>query len=115
MHGEAAADTLRLAWPEVGAFTLCGSSVVDIEPAPRVAPETMRLFRRGPVAAALLRVRGYVVLHASAVALDGGATCFLGASGWGKSTLAALLHTRGHAVIADDVAAIDMAGSAPRL
>src|SRR5207245_732423 len=62
-------------------------------------------------AAALLRARGYLVLHGSAVALDGAAICFVGASGWGKSTLAALLHARGHALVTDDVAAIDMAGS----
>ncbi len=111
---EAAADTLRLTWPDVGTFTIRGSRVVTLQPAPGVAPEIVQVFLRGPVAAALLRARGYLVLHASAVALDGGATCFLGASGWGKSTLAALLHARGHALVSDDVAAIDMAGS-PRV
>jgi len=105
---------VRLSWPEVGTFTICGSRVVDIQPAPGAAPETVRLFLRGPVAAALLRVRGYLVLHGSAVALNGGATCFLGASGWGKSTLAAALEDRGHLPITDDVATIDMARS-PRV
>ncbi len=62
----------------------------------------------------LLHQRGYLVLHASAVVCAGGAAAFLGASGWGKSTLAALLHARGHALVTDDVAAIDMAGE-PRV
>jgi hypothetical protein len=38
----------------------------------------------------------------------------LGASGWGKSTLAAALERRGHRLITDDVAAIDLAGT-PRV
>jgi hypothetical protein len=52
-------------------------------------------------------------LHASAVALDGGAVAFLGGPGWGKSTLAAALYARGHGILADDVTAVDADAGSP--
>ncbi|MEE9606231.1 MAG: hypothetical protein V3U03_00725 [Myxococcota bacterium] len=60
----------------------------------------------GPVLGFALRLRGGIVLHASAVAIDGSAVLFLGASGAGKSTLAAALARRGHPVLCDDAAAL---------
>lgn len=57
----------------------------------------------GPVLGLLLRLRGVVCLHASAVTLGDRAAAFLGSEGAGKSTTAAALAQRGHAVIADDV------------
>ena len=108
---DAPPDTVCLAWPDVGAFTIRGAESVHVRPAPCVPPEVLRLYLTGPVAAVLLHYKGFLVLHGSAVALQGAATAFLAASGWGKSTLAAALHRRGHLLIADDVAAIDMDGS----
>lgn len=43
-----------------------------------------------------------VALHGSVVDIDGGAVAFLGATGHGKSTLAACLARRGHTVLSDD-------------
>lgn len=43
-----------------------------------------------------------LVAHASAVTIGGRHALFLGQSGWGKSTLAALLHASGHQVLSDD-------------
>jgi hypothetical protein len=60
----------------------------------------------GPVLGLLLRFRGVVCLHASAVTLGDRAVVFLGPEGAGKSTTAAALAQRGHAVIADDVVAL---------
>lgn len=57
----------------------------------------------GPVLGLLLRLRGVVCLHASAVTLGDRAAAFLGSEGAGKSTTAAALAQRGHPVIADDV------------
>lgn len=46
--------------------------------------------------------RDRLALHASVVDVDGRAVAFLGASRRGKSTLAAALARRGHAVLSDD-------------
>jgi hypothetical protein len=54
----------------------------------------------------LLHQRGFLVLHASVVSIDGVVVGFLGEKGWGKSTMAAALNARGHALVADDVLAV---------
>jgi len=65
--------------------------------------ENVSTYLVGPVLGLLLRFRGVVCLHASAVALGDRAVVFLGPEGAGKSTTAAALAQRVHAVIADDV------------
>ncbi|WP_420125048.1 serine/threonine protein kinase [Longimicrobium sp.] len=60
----------------------------------------------GPVFGLVLRLRGIPSLHASAVAVDGVAVALAGAAGTGKSTTAAALAARGHALLADDVLAL---------
>jgi hypothetical protein len=57
----------------------------------------------------LLHQRQLVVLHASAVGIDGQALVFAGWKGQGKSTTAAGLHQRDHVLLADDIVAIEMA------
>jgi hypothetical protein len=57
----------------------------------------------GTVSAFLLALRHETVLHASAVLVEGRALVFVGQSGRGKSTLAALMCTAGDALITDDV------------
>ena len=59
----------------------------------------------------LLHQRGHVTLHASCVNLGSGAVAFLGDSEAGKSFIAAGLHSRGHAVMADDVTVVDVQDS----
>jgi hypothetical protein len=60
----------------------------------------------GPVLGLVLRLRGIPALHASAVAIGGTALAIVGSAGAGKSTTAAALAARGHAVVADDVLAL---------
>jgi hypothetical protein len=60
-----------------------------------------------PVAAIL---RGYEVLHVSAVSGAGGAAAFAGASGTGKTRLASRLVARGADFLTDDVLAVESAG-----
>jgi hypothetical protein len=64
----------------------------------------------GPVLGFVLRWRGRVCLHASAVAVEGGAIAFIGRAGAGKSTTAAAFAQRGYAILTDDVAALSFDG-----
>jgi hypothetical protein len=50
----------------------------------------------------VMQLRGYEVLHASAVSTPGGLVVLCGVSGAGKSTFASAMSARGHRVWADD-------------
>ncbi|HTZ72603.1 MAG TPA: hypothetical protein VMB47_01670 [Candidatus Aquilonibacter sp.] len=60
----------------------------------------------GPVMGLMLLLRGTVCLHASAIVIKSRAVLFLGDAGAGKSTTAAALAQRGHALLADDIVSI---------
>ena len=75
--------------------------------------EDMATYLLGPVLAFVLRLRGTLALHASAVRIGDGALLFAGAAGAGKSTTAAAFVARGATMIADDVAAIDWRDGVP--
>jgi hypothetical protein len=61
------------------------------------------VYLTGPVLGFILRQRGYVALHASAVQIGDAALAIVGPHGAGKSTTAAALATRGFPLISDDV------------
>lgn len=65
----------------------------------------------GVVAAALLRMRGQLVLHGSAVAFGAESGAFLGPSGSGKSTIAAAFAAAGAALVSDDLVVPSIAGA----
>lgn len=60
----------------------------------------------GPVLGVVLRRRGVICLHASAVSIADRAVAFVGPPGAGKSTAAAACSRRGHAVLSDDIVAL---------
>ena len=64
----------------------------------------------GPLLAFVLRLRGLVCLHASAVAMEDKAIALVGAAGAGKSTTAAAFAKSGYAVLSDDVVALTEQG-----
>lgn len=55
------------------------------------------------IAGVVLHQRDELALHASAIAMDGSAVAFSGASGLGKSTLASAMVLRGYPLLTDDV------------
>lgn len=92
----------------IGSFYVRRGEEIAVHPIPGVGEEVLRTFLLGPVLGLLLLQRGELVLHASAVEMQGAAAVFLGGKGFGKSTLAARLYQQGHGVIADDITAIQI-------
>jgi hypothetical protein len=103
-----APDVALLDVDEVGRFLVRHGREILIAPAAGVEPRLVRLFLLGAALGVLLHQRGCLVLHASAVAIDGRALVLAGDSGAGKSTLAATLHGWGYTLAADDVVAIQI-------
>lgn len=105
---QSAPDEVYFYYPVAGKFLVRAGCEVTVEPGPGVDEATLRFFILGVTMGVLLHQRGTLALHASAVAVDGGAVAFLGQSGEGKSTMAARLHQRGHNLLTDDILALDL-------
>jgi len=100
---------------EAGAFLASRGTELLVDPNPAAAAEVVRLSILGPGLGLILQQRGIFALHASAVVMDEVAVVFLGQNGAGKSTMAALMHARGHRLLADDVTPIDIADDGIRV
>lgn len=92
--------------PNVARFLLTEGREIAYEAEPGGDPGDIPIFILGTVFGILLHQREQIVLHASAVRVNGKAILFCGASGAGKSTLAAALALRGYPLITDDLCAI---------
>jgi hypothetical protein len=92
-----------IVWNGIGKSIVRGGREIVLEPGPGVDERTLRLYLLGALLPVVLYQRGFLVLHASAVELDGRAVAFLGESGCGKSTLAVALQACGHRLLSDDV------------
>lgn len=68
-------------------------------------PPVASAYLLGPLLGLALRLRGYMCLHASAVAVSGQAVVFMGPPHAGKSTTAAMFVRAGYPLVADDVVA----------
>jgi hypothetical protein len=91
---------------EAGLFVVREGARIEVTPNAGVDADLLRLYIQGMVMAMLLYQRGFCVLHASVIGIDGVTTAFVGHVGAGKSSLAAALHCLGHRVLTDDNAAI---------
>lgn len=103
--------TGRLYYEPLGSdvlFEIKDGRTISLDPLIPVEPDVLRGWLTGVFMSVLLRQRGHLVLHASAVAREGQAIAFLGQSGWGKSTLAEYFYQRGYELLTDDVLALDV-------
>ena len=71
-------------------------------PCPSMPLMTIRHLFLDQIVPIILSLQGKLVLHASAVLTPDGAVAFIGATGWGKSTLASSFSETGSAVLTDD-------------
>lgn len=104
---------IYLFWQSLGIFRIRGGREITVDPLVPVESAKLRPPVLGICMAALLHQRHFLILHASAAALPGGAVAFLGDKGWGKSTMNAALHQRGHTFVTDDILAIDTRQKTP--
>lgn len=104
---QAAGDEQYLAIGSVGKFLILNSREIVVDLAPGFPTELAGYALLGPVMAALLHGRGKLILHGSALAVEGRAVVFVGDKGAGKSTTAGAFVGAGHELITDDVVAID--------
>jgi hypothetical protein len=75
-----------------------------------LTPRDAEEYLLGPVFGLILRLRGFSCLHASAVVANSRAILLAGDSGAGKSTTAAAMAERGHAILSDDLVPIVRSG-----
>ncbi|NJN13540.1 MAG: hypothetical protein HC836_48850 [Richelia sp. RM2_1_2] len=92
----------------IGTFLIHNGCEITAIPLHGVEDSLIRLCIIGTMFAILLYQRGLFVLHGSAVEVDGGAVLFIAPSGWGKSSITAALHARGHHIISDDVVPVSI-------
>lgn len=96
----------------VGTFVVRYGREILVVPELDIDERLLRRYIVGNIMAILLYQREMLVLHASTVANGNGAVSFVGAPGYGKSTIASALSNAGFGFIADDVTAVQVGDGA---
>jgi hypothetical protein len=97
--------------PGAARFLVRAGREIIVEPDPNGSERHLRLYLLGSAMGSLLHQRGLLPLHSNAIEMNGSAFAFMGASGAGKSTMAAWFHDRGYNVLADDVCVVTFQAS----
>ncbi|MDS0300231.1 hypothetical protein NDI76_15900 [Halogeometricum sp. S1BR25-6] len=111
----ATADVCRLTYENIGSFRIeNGQEIVcDLESDAVPEQDFFRGLLENEMLGLILHQRRHLVLHASAVAVNGKAVIFLGPRGAGKSTTAAAFEVAGHSLLEDDVVGIRLEDETP--
>ncbi len=110
---ETTSSQILLRIPSLARFLMYAGRDLTYELAPGAAESALPPFLTGSALGALLHQRGEYVLHASAIAVDGGAMVFCGPSGAGKSSLVAALCAAGFPLVSDDICRIHFGHGGP--
>jgi hypothetical protein len=103
---------LRLAYRDGTQFWIdrAGTNIWAVWPE-KSSLEDTATYLLGPVLGILLRLKGEICLHASAVALGDRVAVFAGDAGAGKSTTAAAFARQGYPIVSDDVVRLEERGN----
>jgi hypothetical protein len=96
--------------PDIARFLLRNGNEIVVASESDATAADIPIFILGTVFGILLHQREQIVLHASAVRVNGKAVLFCGSSGAGKSTLAAALAQRGYPLVTDDFCTLTAEG-----
>jgi hypothetical protein len=98
--------------PDLFAFCINYDGEIIVEVYDQARIRLIASIIRGEIVSAFLRWQGYLVLHASAVSIDGKAIAFMGWSGAGKSVsaLSFLNHIKSCKLITDDILPVKVLG-----
>jgi hypothetical protein len=92
-----------LKFKNVGRFWIKNGKDIYIQPKRTTKTRDLRLYLLGSCMGCILKQRGFLNLHGSAVMMNGEAVLFLGKQKAGKSTLAAFMKSEGYALLSDDL------------
>jgi len=99
--------------PNLGAFLVRNGREIVVDGNLGVEEQVLGQFILNLPLPMLLHQRGLLILHASAVAMNGMAVAFLGQTGQGKSTIVAALHQHSYPLVTDDVLALSISNITP--
>ena len=99
-------DEFLLEVKDIAKFYVRDGKTIIIQKANNGHDGDIQVFLMGTVFAFILQYHDCLVLHGSAILVDGHAAIFSGDSGAGKSTLAAAFAKKGYPVLTDDMVAI---------
>ena len=101
--------------PNVADYVVKSGCEITVTPLPEADEREVRLFLLGSAWGALCYQRGILALHASVVQNGNYAVAFCGASGAGKSSIAAWLTGRGYQLVSDDLCRFAVIDGIPRV
>jgi hypothetical protein len=96
--------------PGLGSFRVLDGRRILVAPLKGGTPQQFRPWLTGSAWAALCYQRGMFLIHASGVMAGDSAVLFCARTKGGKSTMAAQMHARGHALVSDDLCNLDIPG-----
>lgn len=107
---QAAPDHLLLSINNVAKYYISHGKEIIIERDPGAKDDAVRVFLFGSALGTIFLQRGLLPLHGTGIEVNGKGVIFLGHSGRGKSTLAAIFSKRGYKILADDICVVSFNG-----
>ena len=100
-------DSIFLIWNDLEVCEIRNQSEIIVNIDSKIQENFLRSLILGPALGIVLHLKGLMVLHASAVDINGEAVAIMGHNGMGKSTTTMALIGEGYPLIVDDILSIE--------